>query len=116
MAIRLKLSHFAVSPRIWYVSFSRLYSNGSSHDSSGSIRSAGGAFGKKEKAVEDQYFHNLEIAQLNKIKEERAQHYEEEIDSHEEAIDDLEDQIRRHKEKIRRHKKKLRDSSNEDSD
>ena len=57
-----------------------------------------------------------EIAQLNKIKEERAQHYEEEIDSHEEAIDDLEDQIRRHKEKIRRHKKKLRDSSNEDSD
>ncbi len=28
-------------------------------DSSGSIRSAGGAFGKKEKAVEDQYFHNL---------------------------------------------------------
>ncbi len=28
-------------------------------DTSGSIRDAKGAFGKKEKAIEDQYFHNL---------------------------------------------------------
>ncbi len=96
--------------RQWSRSFSRFYSNGSSsHDTSGSIRGAGGAFGKKEKAVEDQYFHNLEVAQLDKMKAERTKHFEEEIESHRDSITDLEDQISRHKEKINRHQKKLTD-------
>jgi len=37
--------------------------------SEGAIREAGGAFGKKEKAQEDQFFRQQQLDQLKKLKE-----------------------------------------------
>ncbi|XP_003387512.1 PREDICTED: ATPase inhibitor, mitochondrial-like [Amphimedon queenslandica] len=75
----------------------------------GAIRDAGGAFSKKEKAIEDQYFRRLEQEQLQKLKDHANEHHKEEIDAHTQSIKELEEQIKRHKEKIERHKKKMED-------
>ncbi|XP_060066136.1 ATPase inhibitor, mitochondrial-like [Ylistrum balloti] len=70
--------------------------------SGGSIRDAGGSFGKMEAAHEEQYMRKLAQEQLQQLKT----HHEAEIRQHEEAI-------KRHKENI----KKLKgDDSGSDSD
>ncbi|CAL1679783.1 unnamed protein product [Lasius platythorax] len=66
--------------------------------SGGSIRDAGGSFGKMEAAHEDQYFYNLQKAQIQKMRES----LHDEISFHEE-------QIKRHEEAINRHKKRISD-------
>ncbi|KAF3420762.1 hypothetical protein E2986_02978 [Frieseomelitta varia] len=62
----------------------------------GTIREAGGSFGKMEAAHEDQYFYNLQKEQLQKLKED----LHDEISFHEE-------QIKRHQEAINRHKQRI---------
>ncbi|XP_011166211.1 uncharacterized protein LOC105200382 isoform X1 [Solenopsis invicta] len=64
----------------------------------GTIRDAGGSFGKMEAAHEDQYFYNLQKEQLKKMRES----LHDEISFHEE-------QIKRHQEAINRHKKRITD-------
>lgn len=64
----------------------------------GTIREAGGSFGKMEAAHEDQYFYNLQKEQLQKMRES----LHDEISFHEE-------QIKRHQEAINRHKKRISD-------
>ncbi|XP_020034210.1 ATPase inhibitor, mitochondrial [Castor canadensis] len=65
--------------------------------SAGSIREAGGAFGKRSKAEEDRYFREKTKEQLLALKK----HHEDEIDVHEEEIKRLQKQIERHKQKIK---------------
>merc|ERR1719402_1578030 len=48
----------------------------------GSIRDAGGAFGKMEAAHEEQYFRQLQAEQLKALKK----HHDEEIEAHEREI------------------------------
>ncbi|XP_029155836.1 ATPase inhibitor mai-2, mitochondrial-like [Nylanderia fulva] len=64
----------------------------------GTIREAGGSFGKMEAANEDQYFYNQQKEQLAKMRES----LHDEISFHEE-------QIKRHQEAINRHKKRITD-------
>ena len=99
-----RLQVLARSSKVFYPTVTRLYSN-----SDGSIREAGGAFSKKEKAQEDQYFRRKEQEQLQKMKDLAQKHHEEEIEHHEDSIEELEEQIKRHKEKIKRHKQKMKD-------
>lgn len=59
----------------------------------GSIRSAGGAFGKLEAAREEEYFYNKQREQLERLKNDQihqAEFHHQQIKEHEEAI-------RRHK-------------------
>ena len=67
--------------------------------------------GKREKALEDQYFRRQEQEQIEKMKKMQSEHHAEEIEHHEDEIQDLEEQIKRHKAKIARHKQKI-DSDN----
>ena len=60
----------------------------------GSIRDAGGSFGKMEQAQEEQYFRKLQQNQLKNMKS----HHEEEIVHHEEEIKRHKDAIEHHKE------------------
>ncbi|XP_021345591.1 ATPase inhibitor B, mitochondrial-like [Mizuhopecten yessoensis] len=69
--------------------------------SGGSIRDAGGSFGKMEAAHEEQFMRKLAQEQLKKLKE----HHEDEIKQHEDAI-------KRHKANI----KKLKPDAGSDSD
>jgi len=64
--------------------------------SGGSIREAGGAFGKMEAAREEEYFKRKEREQLQQL----HRHHEQEVKHHAE-------QIEQHKEAIERHKKKI---------
>ncbi|CAM4641207.1 unnamed protein product [Leuciscus chuanchicus] len=64
----------------------------------GSVREAGGAFGKKQAADEERYFKQKEKEQLAALKK----HHEEEIDHHKKEIERLQREIDRHKGKIRR--------------
>ena len=61
----------------------------------GAIRDAGGAFSKKEKAHEDQYFRNLQKDQLDQL----GSHFGDEIKHHEENIQRSKEAIKRLKEK-----------------
>lgn len=61
----------------------------------GSIRDAGGAFGKMEQVHEAQFFRKLQQEQLKQLK----RHHDEEIEAHEREIG-------RHKESIKRLRKK----------
>ncbi|XP_052039370.1 ATPase inhibitor, mitochondrial-like [Apodemus sylvaticus] len=63
----------------------------------GSIREAGGAFGKREKAEEDRYFREKTREQLAALRK----HHEDEIDHHSKEIERLQKQIERHKMKIK---------------
>merc|ERR1711962_1693311 len=77
----------------------------------GSIRSSGGAFGKMEAAHEEQYFRQLQAAQLEKMKEmveDEVAHHERLIRQHQEAID-------HHKKKMARLDKQ-KPSTGSDSD
>merc|ERR1711893_590593 len=53
--------------------------------SGGTVREAGGSFGKMEAAHEEQYFRKLQAEQLEKLKA----HHEEEIARHKKKIADL---------------------------
>ncbi|KAL1768541.1 ATPase inhibitor, mitochondrial [Sigmodon hispidus] len=63
----------------------------------GSIREAGGAFGKREKAEEDRYFREKTKEQLSALKK----HHEDEIEHHKQEIERLQKQIERHKKKMK---------------
>lgn len=62
----------------------------------GSVRDAGGAFGKREAAQEEQYFKRLEREQLEKMKKGLKQ----EVEFHKKQIKAHEEAIKRHKERI----------------
>ena len=64
----------------------------------GAVREAGGAFGKKEKAAEDQYFRQQQQQQLENLKK-----------SHGDEIEHHEAEIKRHQEAIARHKAKMQE-------
>jgi len=70
--------------------------------SGGSIRDAGGSFGKRQAAQEEEYFNRLQREQLGKLHD----HLKEEIEHHE-------DEMKHHKEAIERHKKLLSELSKE---
>ncbi|XP_007977976.1 ATPase inhibitor, mitochondrial [Chlorocebus sabaeus] len=63
----------------------------------GSIREAGGAFGKREQAEEERYFRAQNREQLAALKK----HHEEEIVHHKKEIERLQKEIERHKQKIK---------------
>ncbi|KAL6053280.1 hypothetical protein STEG23_009375 [Scotinomys teguina] len=65
---------------------------------SGSIREAGGAFGKREKAEEDRYFREKTKEQLAALRK----HHEDEIYHHQQEIERLQKQIERHKQKMKK--------------
>ncbi|TRY75605.1 hypothetical protein TCAL_04991 [Tigriopus californicus] len=74
---------------------SRMMSGGDA----GSIREAGGAFGKKEKAVEDQYFRKQQAEQLKNLVDSHAkeiQHHKEAIQRHQEAMKVHEEALKHH--------------------
>lgn len=64
----------------------------------GSIRDAGGSFGKMEVAQEDQYFRKLQQQQLESLKK----HHDTEIEAHEREIN-------RHQEEMQRLKKRIKE-------
>uniref|UniRef100_A0A2K5J921 ATPase inhibitor, mitochondrial n=1 Tax=Colobus angolensis palliatus TaxID=336983 RepID=A0A2K5J921_COLAP len=67
------------------------------HPGAGSIREAGGAFGKREQAEEERYFRTQSREQLAALKK----HHEEEIVHHKKEIERLQKEIERHKQKIK---------------
>jgi len=64
--------------------------------SGGAVRDAGGAFGKRQAAKEEEYFRNLNKSQLDALRSS----FQDEIDYHR-------DEIKEHEESIERHKRKL---------
>ncbi|XP_004678742.1 PREDICTED: ATPase inhibitor, mitochondrial [Condylura cristata] len=66
--------------------------------SGGSVRDAGGAFAKREKAEEDRYFRQKTKEQLSALKE----HHEDEIVHHKKEIERLQKEIERHKHRIKK--------------
>lgn len=65
--------------------------------SGGSIRDAGGSFGRMEAAREEEYFRKLQAEQIQKLKE----RINKEIDHQKESISDLEKEIEIAKKKIK---------------
>ncbi|TKR72238.1 hypothetical protein L596_019716 [Steinernema carpocapsae] len=76
--------------------------SGRSGGGGGSIRDAGGAFGKLEAAREEEYFHKLQRAQLKAMKQE----INKEIEHHEQ-------QAKNHQEVIERHKRRMKELEDE---
>ncbi|CAN0348283.1 unnamed protein product [Lampetra planeri] len=79
-------------------------SGGKSGDRAGSVREAGGAFAKREKAEEERYFNEIFVLrrkmntdQLKSL----SNHHEEEIKHSEAEIQRLKKEIERHKEKVK---------------
>ncbi|KAI6231534.1 Uridine 5'-monophosphate synthase [Aphelenchoides besseyi] len=68
------------------------------HKSAGSIREAGGAFGKMEAAREEEYFRKLQAAQFKSLKDQLKR----EVEHHE-------SQAKNHAELIERHKKRIQE-------
>ncbi|RWS28287.1 ATPase inhibitor-like protein [Leptotrombidium deliense] len=64
--------------------------------SGGSIRDAGGAFGKMESAREEEYFRRKQAEQLEDMKK----HLHEEIDRHQALIKEHEEAIKKSKKRI----------------
>ncbi|XP_032732882.1 ATPase inhibitor, mitochondrial-like [Lontra canadensis] len=75
----------------------RGFSSKRSDSSAGSIREAGGAFGKREQAEEERYFRARTKEQLAALKK----HHEEEITHHVKETERLQKEIERHKKKIK---------------
>ncbi|XP_007934010.1 ATPase inhibitor, mitochondrial [Orycteropus afer afer] len=69
--------------------------------SAGSIRDAGGAFGKREAAEEERYFRAKNREQLEALKK----HHEDEIVHSKREIERLQKEIERHKQKIKQLKR-----------
>ncbi|KAK6013401.1 hypothetical protein OSTOST_21285 [Ostertagia ostertagi] len=58
--------------------------------SGGSIRDAGGAFGKMEAAREDEYFHKKQKQQLEELKaqlQQEIEHHEKQVESHKAVLE-----------------------------
>ena len=70
--------------------------SGKGGGSGGSIRDAGGAFGKMEAAREEEYFHKLKQAQLKEMKSQLAR----EVEHHENQLKNHADVIARHKRRM----------------
>ncbi|KAG8187397.1 hypothetical protein JTE90_016941 [Oedothorax gibbosus] len=70
--------------------------SGKGGGSGGSVRDAGGSFGKMESAREEEYFRKQQREQIQKLKG----HLHDEISHHEELVKKLQDEIQRHKQKI----------------
>jgi len=81
---------------------------GSGGGSGGSIRDAGGAFGKMEAAHEEQYFRQLQQEQLKALKK----HHDEEIEAHEREINRHEEAINR----LKKRKNEINPDKDSDSD
>ncbi|XP_050695355.1 ATPase inhibitor mai-2, mitochondrial-like [Eriocheir sinensis] len=64
--------------------------------SGGTIRDAGGAFGKREAAQEEQYFRKREREQLEKMRKGLKQ----EVEFHKKQIKAHEEALKRHKERL----------------
>ncbi|KAI6192414.1 ATP synthase F1 subunit epsilon [Aphelenchoides bicaudatus] len=61
--------------------------------SGGSIRDAGGSFGKMEQAREEEYFHRLQRAQLKSMREQlnrEIEHHENQTSRHKKRLQELE--------------------------
>jgi len=67
----------------------------------GAVRDAGGAFGKRQAAKEEEYFRNLNKSQLDALKNS----FQDEIEYHKDEIEDHEEAIERHKKKLEELKK-----------
>jgi len=67
----------------------------------GAVRDAGGAFGKRQAAKEEEYFRNLNKSQLDQLKSS----FEDEISYHKDEIEDHQEAIERHKRKLEELKK-----------
>ncbi|XP_024410524.2 ATPase inhibitor, mitochondrial [Desmodus rotundus] len=72
--------------------------SGNIRSGSGSVREAGGAFGKREQAEEERYFRAKTREQLAALKK----HHENEIIHHTKEIERLQKEIERHKDTIKR--------------
>jgi hypothetical protein len=75
--------------------------SGKGGGSGGSVRDAGGAFGKRQAAKEEEYFRKLSQQQLETLKSSLA----EEIDYHKDQIEDHQEALERHKRKLEELKK-----------
>jgi len=70
--------------------------SGKGGGSGGAVRDAGGAFGKRQAAKEEEYFRNLNKSQLDSLRSS----FQDEIEYHQ-------DEMKEHQESIERHKRKL---------
>ncbi|GFY39726.1 hypothetical protein TNIN_344021, partial [Trichonephila inaurata madagascariensis] len=102
-AEKLREGRWILPRRVASVMFASMRSNGEwgsgsgkGGGSGGSVRDAGGSFGKMEAAREEEYFRKQQKEQIKKLKS----HLQDEIEHHEDSIKKLEDEIKRHKEKI----------------
>nr|XP_058156617.1 ATPase inhibitor, mitochondrial-like [Dasypus novemcinctus] len=68
------------------------------HGSAGSVREAGGAFGKREASEEERYFREQTRKQLAALKK----HHEDEIVYSKKEIERLQKEMERHKQKIKK--------------
>lgn len=78
---------------------------GKCRGSGGSVRDAGGAFGKRDASEETRYFRKAEADLLAKLKEEHrtiCSYHDDEITFHEEAIESHKQSIERHERRKRR--------------
>ncbi|KAK2490109.1 hypothetical protein MC885_007902 [Smutsia gigantea] len=73
-------------------------SDRSDRSDAGSIREAGGAFGKREQAEEERFFRARSREQLAALKK----HHEDEITHHTKEVERLQKEIERYKEKIKK--------------
>ncbi|XP_038661249.1 ATPase inhibitor, mitochondrial-like [Scyliorhinus canicula] len=64
----------------------------------GSIREAGGAFGRRQAAIEEKYFREKESEQIENLRK----HHQEEINHHEQDIQLLQSEIKRRKTQIKK--------------
>ncbi|XP_019588923.2 ATPase inhibitor, mitochondrial [Rhinolophus sinicus] len=96
--------------RVWGVRAMRarnFNSEGSGNvgSSAGSVREAGGAFGKREQAEEERYFRARTKEQLAALKK----HHEDEIIHHKKEMERLQKEIERHKQAINKLKQNHED-------
>lgn len=75
--------------------------SGKGGGSGGSVRDAGGAFGKRQAAKEEEYFRQLNKQQLETLRTSLA----DEIEYHKDEIEDHQEAIERHKHKLQELKK-----------
>merc|ERR1739846_66207 len=106
MAASMRISAGRISARLLSTSSLRMSSemgsgSGKGGGAGGSVRSAGGAFGKMEHAHEEQYFREQQQAQLKAIKEQQHQMAE----LHKREIKHHEELIKRHKESLEQYEK-----------
>ncbi|KAK9888433.1 hypothetical protein WA026_000681 [Henosepilachna vigintioctopunctata] len=95
----IAFSKFPIPMKLVFYNGSPGNGDGKGGGGEGSIREAGGAFGKMQAAREEEYFYKKQKEQLKNLKS----NLKNEIEFHEE-------QIKRHQEAIDRHKKTMDES------